>query len=195
MMFQGCCKSVAHLVQVHMCWSFWVVSLCAAAPLQSSRPPLTSLYKMPRTAASAPRSWGRWWGCSARTPHRRSCRRWLTRWMKTVNQNTATTQRSKSKRSAEWSLTSLSPRTSWQVHHCTIMLRDKCSSKPPNLMSNDSQGSHVQKDVSGWIKGKRVSDDARVILNFPWDVAMKHWTKTASWVCLIKHHCMCHIVK
>ncbi len=167
-----------------------VTRSCFSVVLQSSRPPLTSSYKMRRMAASAPRSWGRWWGCWARTPHQRSCRRWLTRWMKTVNQNTArwaTVQ--ETKRPVDWLLTSSSPRTSWQVHHCAIVLWDECSLKPLNLMSNDSQGLHTQQDVSGWIKGKCISDDAQVILNFLLDVMMEHKAKIASWISLIKQWC------
>ena len=95
---------------------------------------------------------------------------------------------------ADWLLTSSSPTgADWRDHHCAIMLRDKCSSKALNLMSNDGQGSYTQQDVSGWIKGKCVSDGAQVSLNFPWDVMMKHGAKITSWICLIKCKYVSHV--
>lgn len=36
-------------------------------------------------------------------------------------------------------------------------------------------------DVSGRIKGKRLSEDVQVISYFLCDVMIKHYTKTASW--------------
>lgn len=57
--------------------------------LQSSRLRLTSSSRMQRTAASAPKSWGRWWGCWDRIPPQKSYRRWSTRWMRMVCQHWA----------------------------------------------------------------------------------------------------------
>lgn len=37
-------------------------------------------------------------------------------------------------------------------------------------------------DVSGRIKGKRLSEDVQVILYILCDVMIKHYTKTAFWV-------------
>lgn len=147
MTLQGCCKSVAPLVQGHKTFAgdIKVVPLpCVLLVVsQSSRPPLTSSYKMRRTAASAPRSWGRWWGCWARTPHQRSCRRWLTRWMKTVNQKQCRDAEQQTQWLLDWLLTSSPPRSRWRLYHCTIIARDKCSSNALNWTSNDSQGCYM----------------------------------------------------
>lgn len=115
---------------------------------QSSRPPLTSLCKTLRTGASAPRSWGRWWGCWVRTPRQRSCRRWLTRWTKTVNQSEQTPPATLS-----WLITDLFVAAE-QPAVPSLGISVEYRLKPRDLTLNDKQSFYTRQRLSGWNKGK-----------------------------------------
>lgn len=158
MVFQRCCHSMAHLVQAHICWSIGLFPPCSATVVAEFKAAFDIFVQDAEDGCISTKELGKVMRMLGQNPTPEE----LQEMIDEVDED------GKSERCYDigtaklndcWPL--MSPQSSWQVHHCTIMLWDKCSPQP----HRDTQGSCKQKDVSGRIKRKRVSDVAQVSLN------------------------------